>query len=215
MVERDSAGEIVKRALAYPFAAPARSFLQVGTRTLELPPDGPDLSGRAPLLAYGANAAPAALARKLVALPDLPLPMLRAELRDHDVVYSAHVSFHGAVPATVEPCPGVSAPVFVAHPTPEQLDLLRASEPNYVLTHLAGMDAFLSRHGPLLLDGAPVALTAVESGGRSLAALTESEVLDLVRSKLAPELSLEQFVLRSVESGGLGPLPPLGRGESL
>jgi hypothetical protein len=220
VVEGDVPNEIVKRALAYPHAAPDRSFVLVGERATEVPAAGADLSGRTPLLAYGANAAPAALARKLAALPEEALPVLRAELADHDVVYSAHVSFHGAVPANLGESPGTLAPVFVAYPNEEQLAAISASEPNYELVRtgslgcllesgeeVGALAVYLSRHGTLSLDGSPVALAAVESAGRRLPEMTEPQVLELVRSQLAPELSLEAFVLRCVESGGIAPLP--------
>lgn len=208
MVEPQRAGEIVERALAYPFAAPLASFVQLGSRTLEVPAAGPDLAGRTPLLAYGANASPEALAAKLAPLPEVPLPVLRTALAGFDVVYSAHVSFHGAIPATLTPSRGTTAPVFVAHPTPEQLWLLSETEPNYELTEIDGTPAFLSRHGPLLLDGAPVALSAIASTARTLPGLTEPQVLELARRHLVPEQTLEQFVLASVESGGRAPLGP-------
>jgi hypothetical protein len=222
VVEGDVPNEIVKRALAYPHAAPERSFVLVGTRATEVPEGGADLNGRIPLLAYGANAAPAALARKLAGLAEEPLPVLRAELADHDVVYSAHLSFHGAVPANLQESPGTVAPVFVAHPNEEQLAAITASEPNYELVQMGSLGcrledggeiaeiaAYLSRHGPLSLGGSPVALAAVESAGRHLPEMTEPQMLELVRSQLAPELSLEAFILRCVESGGLAPLPTL------
>jgi hypothetical protein len=216
------AGEIVKRALAYPYRAPERSFVQVGGRTLELPPEGLDLNDRVPLLAYGANAAPEALARKLAPLPELPLPVLRAELRDFDVVYSAHISPYGSVPATLRPSPGTTVSVFVAYPTEEQLGLLSETEPNYELEGLTGIscrlargpvltavDAYLSRHGCLAIDGAEVALAAIEAVGRELVEKGQPEVLEHVRAQLFPELSLERFVSRCVEGGGLAPLPKL------
>lgn len=222
MVERDDANEIVRRALAYPHAAPDRSFLLVGTRALALPAGGPDLAGRTPLLAYGANAAPAALARKLAVLPDQPLPVLRADLAGHDVVYSAHVSFHGAVPANLHESPGTVAPVFVAYPSEQQLAAISITEPNYELVRTGGIRCKLeggeevtepavyrSRHGSLTRGGSPVALSAIESAGRQLPAMSEPEVLELVRAQLAPDLSLEAFVLRCVESGGIAPLPEL------
>jgi hypothetical protein len=210
VVEPQRAGEIVERALAYPFAAPASSFIQLGSETLELPAEGPDLRGRTPLLAYGANAAPEALARKLAALPDVPLPVLRGAIEDFDVVYSAHVSFHGAIPATLAPSPGTSAPVFVAHATTEQLALLSATELNYELAEVDGTAAFLSRHGPLLLDREPVALAAVASAGRTLPEMSERQVLELARRHLAPDFPLDEFVLDCVERGGVSPLPNLG-----
>lgn len=202
VVEKEPANEIVKRALAYPFTAPTASFIQLGSETFDLPAAGPDLSGRSPLLAYGANAAPAALAAKLAPLPEVPLPVLRTALAGFDVVYSAHVSFHGAIPATLTPSPGTTAPVFVAHPTAEQLALLSSTEPNYELGEVDGTPAFLSRHGPLLLDGEPVALAAAASAGRTLLEMTERQVLELARRHFAPEQTLEQFVLACVESGG-------------
>jgi len=230
VAELGGAGEIVRRALGYPYATPSHSFIQLGDRTLTPPPRGPDLRDREPLLAYGANASPVALARKLAALPDEPLPLLRAELRDHDVVYSAHVSPYGAVPATLQHSPGTTVSVFVAYPTAEQRRLLSASESNYELGGLSGLslrlagdvplgpdseaevdaaDAYVSRHGSLTLDGNPVAIAAVAAEGRGLASLHQPALLERVRAVLAPELSLEAFVHRCVEAGGVAPLPAL------
>lgn len=179
------------RPLDYPFATPAASFVQHGERTLELPPGGPDLAARTPLLAYGANAAPAALTRKLAHLPPSPLPVLRAGLAGFDVVYSAHVSPYGAVPATLHPSPGTTVAVFVAYPDRAQLRALTATEPNYELTGLRDLDcrlegaadpteldAYLSRHGPLLLGGAPVALEAIEATERRFPAIGQREALE-------------------------------------
>jgi hypothetical protein len=221
MADGGDPGAILRRALAYPYATPDRSYLYLDGRATELPAAGPDLSGRSPLLAYGANAAPEALARKLAALPGVPLPVLRAELAGHDVVYSAHVSPYGAVPATLLASAGTSAPVFVAYPTPEQLTLIDRGEPNYEPTQLeavcrledgsqlAAARAYLSRHGPLSLDGSPVSLAAVRSSGRRLPELDEPAVLERVHAALAPELGLEAFARDCVERGGLAPLPSL------
>ena len=222
MADPAEAGEIVNRALSYPYAVPDRSFLALGGRALELPEAGPDLRGREALLAYGANAAPEALARKLAPLPDVELPVLRAELEGFDVVYSAHVSPYGAVPATLHPSPGSAVAVFVAYPTAEQRRLLSATEPNYepvVLRDLAcrvqggalvaEADAFLSRHGRLTIGGAEVALGAVRARGRTRASLRQPEILKRVRAHLAPHLDLERFVASMVESGGFSPLPDL------
>ena len=136
MEEPLTAGEILARAAAYPYEAPLRSFVQLGEATLELPAGGADLAGREPLVSYGANASPAVLARKLAPLPEVPLPVLRGELDDFDVVYSAHISPYGAVPSTLQHSPGTTAPVFLAFPTPEQQQLLAATEPNYELRRL-------------------------------------------------------------------------------
>jgi hypothetical protein len=212
---------IFRRALEYPYAAPERSYLYREGRAEALP-SGLDLGNRTPLLAYGANAAPEALAYKLAALPGEAMPVLRAELEGFDVVYSAHVSPYGAVPATLQESPGTTAPVFVAFPNPGQLELLTAYELNYDLVALNGIScrledgtaveeiaAYRSIHGCLSLDGSEVALAAVRSEGRILPELDEPALLGLVRARLAPDLTLEEFVHACVDRGGIKPLPRL------
>lgn len=226
MARPDETAAVVKRALAYPYETPERSFLFVDGQARELPPDF-DLAGRTPVLAYGANSGLEALARKLATQPDNPLPVLRAELDGFEIVYSAHVTPYGGVPATFLRSPGSAVSVHVIHPDPEQLPLFVATEPNYERVRLTGIscridggrevaevEAFESRHGPLLLDGAPVALSAISASGRTLRAMPEPEVLELVRSHLEPDLSLEDFILLAVRSGGIVPLPGLDRGEA-
>jgi hypothetical protein len=111
--------------------------------------------------------------------------------------------------------PGTVAPVFVLHPTAEQLALLTKSEPNYDLVEIGGVAAYRSKHGYLEIDGSPVALAAVRSTGRTLPELDEPAVLERVRSLVRPELSIERFVLDCVERGGIRPLrigaAPTGR----
>jgi hypothetical protein len=199
---------ILRRALAYPYATPNHSYLYRDGEAHEFSASGPDLAGRSPLLSYGANAAPEALARKLAALPGEELPVVRAELEDFDVVYSAHVSPYGAVPATLLESPGTVAPVFVLHPSPAQRALLTASEPNYDLVELDGVAVYRSKHGCLRLEGSPVALAAVRSAGRTLPELDEPAVLERVRAHLEPQLSLEDFIRASIARGG-GSFPPL------
>jgi hypothetical protein len=208
VVDPEERQAILARALRYPYAAPAGSYLYRDGAAGELP-DALDLGGREPLLAYGANAAPEALARKLASLPDREMPVLRAELEDFDVVYSAHISPYGAIPATLHRTPGTVAPLFVTYPDAEQMGLLAASEPNYELRRLkrircrtelgeelTEIEAFVSRHGCLRLDGAEVAVAAIPSTGRRLAAMEEPDVLERVRALREPERSLEDFILR-------------------
>jgi hypothetical protein len=211
VVDPEQTAAILERALAYPYATPERSYLYLDGEARELPGAGTDLSMRAPLLSYGANAAPDALARKLAPLPGVGMPVMRAELEGFDVVYSAHVSPYGAVPATLLESPGTTAPVFVIHPTEEQRALLTASEPNYDLVEVNGIAAYRSKHGCLEIDGSPVALAAVRSAGRTLPELDEPAVLEHVRAHLAPEQELAEFVRDCVERGGMSfpPLKPL------
>lgn len=186
MAKSEEMRERLRRAAAYPYEIPERSFVQLGDRTTLLD-ELPDLSGRHPLLAYGSNAAPEALVRKLAAEPRTPLPLIRAELSDFDAVYSDHLSPYGAVPATLHPSPGTMLTAFVAYPTDQQRLLLSASEPNYEERRLTGVscrpelgepllevDAFISRHGCLLRGGTPLALSAIPARNRRFPALDQT-----------------------------------------
>lgn len=222
MAESEETAAILRRALEYPYATPERSYLYREGTAAELPAAGPDFSGRTPLLSYGANAAPVALALKLASLPGLEMPVLRAELEGFDVAYSAHVSPYGAVPATLVESAGTRAPVFVVYPNPEQLELLTALELNYDLitlgnvacrledgTEVSELAAYRSKHGPLFLDGSAVALAAVRAAGRTLPELDEPAILDRVRAHLEPDLDLDAFIHASIARGGIKPLPEL------
>jgi hypothetical protein len=206
---------ILRRALGYPYATPERSYLYLEGRAAELPPDGPDLAGRTPLLSYGANAAPEALALKLASLSGLEMPVLRAALEGFDVAYSAHVSPYGAVPATLVESAGTTAPVFVVYPNAEQLGLLTELELNYDLVTLTGVTcrledgsapselrAYRSKHGPLSLEDSAVALAAIRAAGRVLPELDQPAMLDRVRARLEPQLDLEAFILDCIARGG-------------
>ena len=108
---------------------------------------------------------------------------LAARLHGWAVVHSAHVSPYGAVPATL--VPDASEPPVVAHVHVLFLDglaSLDATEPNYVRRTLEGIrleadrigpvasvDAYVSRWGPLMIDG-----RAVPLGARTQAALLDA-----------------------------------------
>jgi hypothetical protein len=224
MPTRPDDDELVRRALAYPYDPPAGSFVQLGDRTLPVPPEEVDVDGRRGLLAYGSNASPEALTRKLAHLPPEPIAVLRVALRGWDVVYSAHVTRYGSVPAAVVPSPGTVASVHLVFPSDAQMEAITATEgENYRLEQLADfsaeyeiggeepreIDAFIGVHGPLLVDGSPVALAAILAVDRAFPQLSTPEMIDRVRAALAPEMSVREFVLHHVERGGLRPLPPL------
>ncbi len=207
--------ELVERALAYPYLAPGEPFVQLGHGTLDPGEHPVAREGRVAVLAYGSNAAPVVLSRKL-ALSDQPVLVEPARLSGFDVVYSAHISPYGAIPASLSRSPGTEVRVHVIYMTEAQVGLISATEPNYELTELRGVDctlacgetlselsAYASRHGCLLLDGSEVALAAVAASGRSFPSLSEPEVLEHVRAALAPEDTLETFVLANVTDPAL------------
>lgn len=202
--------DVLERAMGYPYPTPSRPFVQLGHGTLDPAEVDLDWRERLPMLAYGSNAAPTALAHKL-ALSDDPVLVVPAWLHDFDVVYSAHISPYGAVPATLQRSPGTVARVHVVHVTLEQLTLVSATEPNYEPTTLETVDcrldgdvqltqlsAYISRHGCLLIDDSEVALSAVRSTGRVFSELSEPQVLEYVRELACPAEGMETFVLGNV-----------------
>lgn len=146
----------------YPFGRAPRSFFLGGAAPDRLPP-GP------PLLAYGANASPQRLEAKL---PGEPVAALAGTLRGWAVVHSDHVSPYGAVPATIVRAARREIAVHVL--LVGSRDALDATEGNYdrvllgdldlhvdVLGALDAAEAYISKHGPLLVGGEPVALGAL------------------------------------------------------
>ncbi len=206
---------MVERAMRYPYAVPARAFAQLRHDTLSPDDVDVDLAERTSLLAYGSNGSPEVLGRKLALSAD-PVLVEPAWLHDFDVVYSAHISPYGAVPATLQRSPGTAVRVAVLHLTPEQLTLLSATEPNYEPSTLEGvhceladgtvrseLSAYLSQHGCLLVDGSEVALVAVPARDRRFAEMSEPQVLEHVRVTLAPEESMDSFVLANAADPAL------------
>jgi hypothetical protein len=98
---------------------------------------------------------------------------LAATLHGWAIVHSRHVSPYGQVPATLVPAAGAAAAVHVLLVADADRAALDATEPNYDLVALTGLDlevdrlgrltevdAYVSKHGPLLIGGEPVALGA-------------------------------------------------------
>jgi hypothetical protein len=207
--------DVVQRAMGYPYTAPWRSFVQLGHRTLDPEEVEIERAERTAMLAYGSNSSPEVLARKL-ALSDQPVLVVPAWLDDFDVVYSAHISPYGAIPATLQRSLGTKARVHVVYMTSAQVGLVSATEPNYEAAAIeravcrlddgetvVDPSAYLSRHGCLLVDGSEVALSAVQASGRAFAALSEPEAIEHVRLTLCPDDDVESFVLANVTDPGL------------
>jgi hypothetical protein len=199
----------VAHALAYPFGIPSGSYLLDGGRAVPLDGAVAAGDGRVPVLAFGANAAPSALAAKLgPRAAAASVPVLAGELLDFDVVHSAHVSPYGSIPGALQRSPGVTASVHVVHLLADELAAVHRSEPNYVFARLRGIDlrldggsrldsvhAYVTRHGCLQLDGGHVGVAAVLVARRGWPALDQPAMLAAARDALAPGEPLEAFVL--------------------
>lgn len=193
-------------------------------------PGAVDWAGRVAVIACGSNRSPRQLARKFApgiarkfapgiapgtARPDAGvIPVIRARVDDFDVVYSAHFTSYGAVPATLCPSPGTRAEVSVLWLTAAQLARMHGTESlglNYGFGRLSGLrlemeiavegarvlaEAFhyAGLHGCLAADSHPLSLAAVAARGRAFPARHQIEVLRLARDRLAPGRGLEAFV---------------------
>ena len=180
----------------------------------------PGLEQRTPVIAHGSNASPAQLARKFAGVDDdVIIPVLRGGLVDYDVVYAAHFTAYGSIPATLEASSGTTAEIAVIYLSDAQLALMHGTEglgANYVYGRLGGIlldvdgldplaEAFvyLTLRGAAMLSGDPVALSSVTAHRRRFRAQPTPAMLALARDRLAPGMGLDAFILETIGDAGL------------
>jgi len=204
----------LERALSYPYAAPAHSYLFRGGEAQRATIGPAERAGRIPVLACGSNRAPAQLARKFAGIEGAFVPVERVFRADFDSVYAAHISGYGAIAATLQHSAGCRVELFITWLAESLMPRMHATEGRghfYDFVRLDGLDlaseggdsfasafAYNFRGGCLNLDGAEAALAAVPARGRRFRALDERAVQDAVRRKLEPELPFDDFVLSAV-----------------
>jgi len=217
---REFTDEVYARALSYPWARPAQSFV-VDQGHVELLTDMPqDLdagASRYPLLAFGANGSPDRLAARF----DEPEPdqrrlvALAGELHDFDVGAACHPANYGAFPATIFPSRGTAVRASVLWVTTAQLTALATMEFTYFFGRLDGIRfvpeftdaaplervyAFVSRWGAHSIDDRIVALDAIPARGRLAPSCTQEELLDeLARDAFGQTASAAVIVARIME----------------
>lgn len=213
MNDFDRAG-ILYRARAYPYEAPHDSY--TWDRGTVRPFDPADRAGRTPILAFGSNRAPERLHQKFAHLGDHLIPVEKAWLADFDVVYAAHITSYGAVPAMLQRAEGVTAEIAVTWLDADQVPIMHASEmsvANYVYARLDDvalrMDGgqtmdhafcYIGARGHLRgEDGGMIPLLAVHAEGRAVPGLATGEALEVVRARVAPQSEPDGFVHRLVE----------------
>jgi hypothetical protein len=219
---REPTDEIYTRALGYPWARPAGSYLLTGDAVTPLD----DLTAgttdelmrdRWPLLAFGSNGAPERLSLKLghLATEQQRLLVMAGDLHDFDVGVSAHPTIYGALPGTIFPSPGTVVRAALLWVTTEQLTALTWTELSYKLGRLdrirfdpeangvPAIDrvfAFVSRLGAHRVDGEVVALDAVPASGRRAPTYTQEQLLDdLAVRVLGPGATARHLVTRLME----------------
>lgn len=208
----------VRHAKAYPFAIPERSYLYDKGAARDLDAARLEKDGRVPVLAAGSNQSPEQIGRKYAALGgDVVIPAQRGRLQGFDVVYAAHLSSYGSLPATFQASPEAAVTVFVLWLDAAQLQRMHETEGNYTYDHLSGITvalddgagtlgeayAYSSKVGCLNHGGRPLALTEIAAQGRAFPAATQSEALGHLRDRLAPGRALDDFILGHIEDPDL------------
>ncbi len=212
----------LRLAKGYPYAAPAGSYLYRDGKTEPLDPgsEGAALADRVPVIAHGSNRAPEQIHRKFAHLSGSAseIPVTRARLADHDVVYSAHMTRYGAVSATLHAAPGTEVTVFVTWLSQAQLPRMHETElgrGNYGYGCMGGIAlsiengpqlsqayAYLSIHGcladPESNGAAPLALSAVPAADRRHRAVHQEDALALLRDHHEPEAELDGLILSAI-----------------
>jgi hypothetical protein len=212
-VPRDRAARLAL-AHGYPYDIPAHSYLFREGRAVPL--DGrPDTIGRTPVLAIGSNQSPAQLARKFAHAPDSIIPVTRAWLESFDICFATHVTRYGAIPGNLYPCPGMRVRLSVTWLDDEQLRVMHATEitgENYVFARLHGLGletdegarvdralAYISLHGAMAIDGAPLGLAAMAAENRPHRAVLQPEALAALHRRCGGAGSLDDFVLAAID----------------
>lgn len=216
-------GELLQLAKGYPYRAMGGSYLFRNDRLSSLgsgaDPKGTSLfDGRVPVIAHGSNRSPDQLQRKFADFPasETEIPVTRAWLADHDVVYSAHVTQYGSIAANLRSAPGARIEIYVTWLTQAQLSFMHATElggENYAYGSLSAIDlsleegprrqldrayVYLSRRGCLGHDEQPIALAAVPAEGRRHGAMHQEEVLSLIRDRHRPDRDLDDHILQTI-----------------
>ncbi len=210
--------DILARARDYPYALTGRSYTWSGTQADPMHVEAFDpamTKGRTPVLAVGSNQSPLQLARKYGVGSDHTIPVQRATLANFDVVFAAHISTYGAVPAMLQHSPGVDVTLYVTWLDDAQLDIMHATEGNYHFAEIADVDLrldggvaretvflYVARLGHLVHEDGPISLGAVPAAGRRNAVRSTAEMLRHVHDRLADGGDHDEFVLRLVSDPG-------------
>ena len=216
----------IAHAKSYPFEILDRSFTYHRGDVHAFDAARVDRHQRIPVLAAGSNQSHAQLHRKFGDLEaGAPVHAQRGVLHDFDVVYAAHLSSYGSVPATFQTSPGTEVSVFILWLDEVQLERMHATEGNYTYDRLSAVRihfddgdvltdayAYSSKVGCLNVGGDCVSLTEIAASGRLFRQMSQPEVQGHVRDRIADGAPLDAFIqahlddhdLRRERSAALG-----------
>ena len=213
MENKNTNKEVLLRAKNYPYPRPRGSYLLESDRIIEL--KGRVLDGNlkkfVPVLAYGSNASPDQLRRKLPEIRE-PIAVLEATLMDIDVIFSAHFSRYGALPATLVNSPGAKLYTHVVMLKKQQLNLIHKTEmPDYtygiikkpILIDRVGFReciyAYFFDHG-YTVDGRFVSFEEIHTENRKYVSMKHPDMLELAGKKIDSNSSFDKFILSMVDN---------------
>jgi len=168
------------------------------------------------VLAYGSNASFKQLQRKFSSFNgDVMIPVIKACLFDFDIVYSAHFSPYGSIPATLQYSPETMVETFTIYLTDSQLNYMHETEKlgvNYTFGKLSDIRlvlengmilheafSYLSLHGCLFIKS-HIALSAITAKNRIFPQMDEIEVLTLVKDIMEKNKDLDTFIIENIKN---------------
>ncbi len=173
---------------------------------------------RTPVIGYGSNATVSALTRKYVA-PSVTepavIPVTRARLRDYDVVWSPHLVFNGAMPATIVRSRGTVVEVWITWLDDLELKRMHDSEgvgtlysygtlsPSRLVSevHLSEPPhVYVDCFGALALDGVVQAVGRVPAKRRRFSAVDSEQAMQGVAPYIGWTDSVFALLLDNVQS---------------
>ena len=208
--------EIINRAKNYPYQRPKGSFLLENERIVELKGrvlDG-DLSKFIPVLAYGSNASPEQLRRKLSPINE-PIAVLSATVKNLDVIFSGQFSRYGCVPATITKSEGTMLYTHVVLLNKKQLSIIHKTElPEYrygklkipiIIDRLGFREsifAYVFDWG-FKKDNKFIAFDEIYAENRNFLTLNHKDFLSILHNEIMDKASnLDGFLISIVENRG-------------
>jgi hypothetical protein len=178
-------------------------------------------ASRTAVIGYGSNPAVEQLARKFGNHKDYGpfcgdpvIPVIKARIKDFDVVYMGHIASYGAVGATFASSQDTEVDIWLTFLTADQLKRMHETEGTgrvYDYGALEGVaitlenghsmhqaSIYIDRFGALVWNNNLISLAKVNASNRKYQSLLEHEMLDQLRAHFSPGAQLDQFILENI-----------------
>ena len=204
---------LILRALDYPYSYPAYDFVLDNGSAVPFQ-ERNSLEGRIPVLAIGSNRSPEQLLRKFGDQNFLPVTCVK--LCDYDVVYAAHITSYGSIPAVLARSPGTIVDIAITWLTELQLKRMHETEAiginyDYGVANSLRINAdydynnqdigcYLGRRGCLNIMGNVIALKEIKATKRVFGAFSQSEILKEIWLHEQKEIQFEAWLKNLIQN---------------